>query len=181
MSKSQLKKYIKDLNREQLEEFILDIYSDVKPAKEYLDFFLNPDVTKLIDKTQSSLYSKFYRPSGEPTFNLKFSKVNDIMKDFTTKIHDPFIVADMMVYLIKLICEYGRNYSYSESFVRSIISNFRKFSNWLVTNGIEKEYHQKMTQLISMTYSIGWSCSDGVYDAIDPCFIDNYSSVHPQI
>lgn len=42
MSKAQLKKFLKDLERGQLEEFILDLYSDVKPAKEYLDFFLNP-------------------------------------------------------------------------------------------------------------------------------------------
>ncbi|MBD5357241.1 MAG: hypothetical protein HDR88_09605 [Bacteroides sp.] len=172
MSKSQLKKYLKELNKDQLEEFILDIYSDFKPAKEYIDFFLNPDVTKLVNKTQSQLYSKFYRPNGEPVTNLKFSKVNAIMKDFTNKICDPYIVADMMVYLLTLICDYGRNYSYSESFVRSVISNFKRLSNWLVTNGLEKEYHQKMENLIAMTYSIGWNCSDGVYSEIDPCFIN---------
>lgn len=172
MSKSQLKKYLKELNRDQLEEFILDIYSDVKSAKEYLDFFLNPDVTKLVDKTQLQLYSKFYRPNGEPVSNLKFSKVNDIMKDFTNKMRDPYIVADMMVYLLTIICDYGRNYSYSESFVRSVISNFKRFSNWLVTNGLEKDYLQKMKNLITMTYSIGWNCSDGVYSGIDPYFID---------
>ena len=173
MSKAQLKKFLKDLDRDQLEEFILDLYSDSKPAREYIDFFLNPNVEKLVETTQKSLYKKFYRPNGDPVSNVKFTKVNDIMKDFTDKVHDPRIVADMMVFLLNLICDYGSRYCYTESYVRSVISNFRRFSNWLVSNSLEKEYHEKMETLITKTQSIGWLCTDGVYSAIDDAFIED--------
>lgn len=170
MSKQQLKKYLKDLDREQLEEFILDIYTDVKPAKEYLDFFLNPNVDKIVKDTQKAIHTKFYRPNGDPVINIKFTKVNDVMKDFTNKVRDPHIVADMMVYLLSIICDYGSKYCHSESFARSVGANFRRLSNWLVSNSLEQEYKETMNKLIKGTYSIGWGCTDGVYNAIDPCF-----------
>ena len=43
MSKRELKAALKDLDREQLTDLILELYSDVKQAKEYLDFYANPD------------------------------------------------------------------------------------------------------------------------------------------
>ena len=170
MSKAQLKKYIQGLDREHLEEFILDVYSDVKPAKEYLDFFLNPDVNKVVDKTQRAIYSKVFRPNGDPVLKLKFTKINDIMKDFTAKVRDPHIVADMMVYLLTLLCNYGSKYYHSESFVRSLVANFGRLSKWLVSSGLENEYKDKMSSLIVKTHSIGWGCTDWVYATIDPCF-----------
>ncbi len=170
MSKAQLKKYIQELDRAHLEEFVLDIYSDVKPAKEYLDFFLNPDVNKVVEKTQRAIYSKVYRPSGEPLGRLKFSKINDIMKDFANKVRDPYIVADMMVYLLTLLCEFGLRYSHGEAFVRSLVANFGRFSKWLVSSGLENEYKDKMSSLIEKTHRIGWGCTDWVYSTIDPCF-----------
>lgn len=166
MSKAQLKKYIQGLDREHLEEFVMDIYSDVKPAKEYLDFFLNPDVNKVVEKTQRAIYSKVYRPNGEPLGRLKFSKINDIMKDLTSKVRDPYIVADMMVYLLTLLCEYGSRHRHNESFVRSLVANFGRFSKWLVSSGLENEYKDKMSSLIEKTHKIGWECTDWVYDTI---------------
>lgn len=170
MSKAQLKKYIQELDRAHLEEFVLDIYSDVKPAKEYLDFFLNPDVNKVVEKTQRAIYSKVYRPSGEPLGRLKFSKINDIMKDFANKVRDPYIVADMMVYLLTLLCEFGLRHSHGEAFVRSLVANFGRFSKWLVSSGLENEYKEKMNSMIAKTHKIGWGCTDWVYATIDPCF-----------
>lgn len=173
MSKAQLKKYIQGLDREHLEEFVLDIYSDVKPAKEYLDFFLNPDVNKVVDKTQKALYSKIFRPNGEPMTRVKFTKINDIMKDFSSKVRDPYIVADLMVYLLTTLCTYGERYCHGESFVRSLVANFGRFSKWIVSSGIEKEYKEKMETLISKTRRIGWDCTNWICNSIDPCIFED--------
>lgn len=170
MSKAQLKKYIQSLDREHLEDFVMDIYSDVKPAKEYLDFFLNPDIDKVVQKTELALYSKIFKRNGDPVLRLKFTKINDIMKDFTTKVKDPHIVADMMGYLLSLLCQYGSRYCHSESFVRSVVANFGRFSKWLVSNGLEKEYAEKMAKLIGNTYDIGWDCTSWIYNTIDESF-----------
>lgn len=126
-----------------------------------------------METTQRALYTKFYRPNGDPVLRLKFTKVNDIMKDFTTKVRDPRIVADMMVFLLNLICDYYSRYVHNEAFTKYVSSNFRRLSNWLVSSGLEKEYHEKMEKLIRKTYDIGWGCTDGVYNAINEVFTDD--------
>ena len=61
MSKLLLKKEIKDLTRNQLEQMILDAYDAKKEIKEYFDFYVNPDVEKLTEKFKVAISSEFAR------------------------------------------------------------------------------------------------------------------------
>lgn len=50
MSKALLKKELAHLDRDQLVEVILNAYSSSKEAKDYFEFFLNPDAEALLEK-----------------------------------------------------------------------------------------------------------------------------------
>ena len=56
MSKSSVKKSIKDFEAPQLQELILDLYGKSKEVKEILDFFANPDIEKKSEDYKSVLY-----------------------------------------------------------------------------------------------------------------------------
>ena len=43
MSKVALKKYLNTLQKGEIVEMVLDLYDARKEAKEYLEYFLNPD------------------------------------------------------------------------------------------------------------------------------------------
>lgn len=55
MSKSSLIKELKTLTREQLEQVIVDAYGSSREAHDYFEFFLNPDVDKLREKTLAAV------------------------------------------------------------------------------------------------------------------------------
>ena len=60
MSKAQLKKHLSALTKEQIIEVILELYDARKEAKEYLEFYLNPnDDQKLEEYKKSSVTSSF--------------------------------------------------------------------------------------------------------------------------
>ena len=44
MSRTTLRKAIKDFDAEELRQLIMDIYARSKEAKEILDFYANPDI-----------------------------------------------------------------------------------------------------------------------------------------
>ena len=52
MSKTKLKKYLQNLTHDQIMEVVLDLYDARKDAKEYMEFFMNPDVKAELDKTK---------------------------------------------------------------------------------------------------------------------------------
>ena len=63
MSKRDLKKYLTELNKEQLKEQIIDLYARFKEVKEYYDFVFNPQEQKLVDECKFKI-SKEYFPSN---------------------------------------------------------------------------------------------------------------------
>ena len=52
MSKRALKKYLTELNKEQLEEQVLDLYQRFKEVKSYYNFVFNPKEDKLLEEAK---------------------------------------------------------------------------------------------------------------------------------
>jgi hypothetical protein len=50
MSKRDLKKYVNELTKEQLEEQILELYEKFSPVKVYYNFVFNPQEEKLLQE-----------------------------------------------------------------------------------------------------------------------------------
>ena len=64
MSKTTLKRELVNMDKEQLIELILEVYAARKDAKEYFEFFLNPDVGKLLDKYELAVSKNLTALSG---------------------------------------------------------------------------------------------------------------------
>ncbi|MEZ3590325.1 MAG: hypothetical protein K1V84_04760 [Muribaculaceae bacterium] len=60
MSKLKLKKELERMSPEHLRELLLDLYDARKEAKEYLEFYINPDAAKIIER-----YAKVIDREGE--------------------------------------------------------------------------------------------------------------------
>ena len=56
MSKRNLKKYLSELSKEQLEEQLLELYEKFKDVKIYYDFAFNPNEKKLNLKYQTNIF-----------------------------------------------------------------------------------------------------------------------------
>lgn len=81
MSKAQLKKELAAMDAVQLRELILDVYSARKEAKDYFEFFLNPDVTKLTEKTEAAIRKELNR-TKRGRLCARFSKINAWLKEY---------------------------------------------------------------------------------------------------
>ena len=61
MSKTGLKKELKTLSEEQVKEMVLDLYTSCKEARQYLDFFVDPDVDELFEKHFKEIEKEAWR------------------------------------------------------------------------------------------------------------------------
>ena len=50
MSKAQLKKQLKTLEKDEIIEMVMELYDARKEAKEYLEFYLNPNEKSKLDE-----------------------------------------------------------------------------------------------------------------------------------
>ncbi len=81
MSKAALKKELESFTREQLIQVLLDTYSSSKSAKEYLEFFLNPDAEALRQK-KIDLIAKELRREKWGYSKARISHIKQALKDY---------------------------------------------------------------------------------------------------
>lgn len=101
MSKLQLKKELLNMDQNQLVQLILDAYSARKETKEYFDFFLNPDVEKLLTKYEIAVSKELSRVKRGGYCKARISFIKKLLKEFAS--YQPGFQAemDLLSYTIK--------------------------------------------------------------------------------
>ena len=119
MSKLQLKKEIKNLTREQLEQLLLDAYDARKETKEYFDFFLNPDVEKLTEKYKVSISTEFSR-SKRGHSKARISVIRKLLKEFAS-FHPGFDKEiDLQFYVVNFALMSEDIYYFSDTLMQGV-------------------------------------------------------------
>lgn len=164
MSKSTVKKYLKSLDKEALEQLLLDMYAARKEAKEFLEYVVNPDdkakfeeYKKIIAKEFSTLYRK---PK------MRFSVCKAAVRDFVSLDPDPALVADLMLcipeYASKII--YPRRYP-GEAFLKSCVNSFKAAMEYITSHGLSSHFKKRIDELLKhCASSTPWEFNAAMWD-----------------
>ena len=101
MSKRDLKKYISELNKEQLEEQIVELYDKFKEVKVYYDFVFNPKENNLVKEAKLKITNEYYPVRGKKP-KMRRSTAQKFIKHFILLGVDYYIVADIMLYNLEI-------------------------------------------------------------------------------
>ena len=85
MSKRDLKKYLNELNKEQLEEQILELYEKFTPVKVYYNFVFNPKEETLLQECKLKISHEYF-----PLQNQRQKKKAKNETFGSSKIHQAF-------------------------------------------------------------------------------------------
>lgn len=148
MSKLQLKKELAQLDREQVVSLLLDLYSSRKEAKEWLDFFIDPNVERLYEKYRAEIEKELTRGKyGRST--ARFSRIRKSIKEFSTFGVESESVIELMLYTLGLGIVVERRKYVSKTF----LTGLAKLANDILTLAdkacIFDSTHQKMTEILS--------------------------------
>ena len=120
MSKVQLKKTLATLTPEQKDELILDLYSARAEAKAYLEFFINPDIDKLIEKSTSEIAKEVFKRGSRGYNKPRISRIRNVIKNVATLNPGAEYVLALMFNTLSLLATAGnQGYWYTEISLRS--------------------------------------------------------------
>lgn len=121
MSKASLKKLLSTMDREQLIELILDAYSARKETKEYLEFFLNPDVEKLLTKYKEAAIKELRRTKRGGYSKGRISFIRNLYKELCA--FQPGYKAQMeyLLYLIRAFLAVEMFVDFSDTLLRGAV------------------------------------------------------------
>ena len=167
MSKRELRKYLKELTKEQLEDQIIDLYERFKPVKEYYDFAFNPKENELIEQCRFQI-SKEYYPVGSRKAKMRRSVAQKWIKKLMLFDADASLLADVMFFNIEIALTFsGEHFIRQESFFTSMYKSFDETLRFVSEKGILAEFKGRIEKIAGDTWDQKWPNRNAFGDLAD--------------
>jgi hypothetical protein len=160
MSKRDLKKYLSELNKEQLEEQIIDLYEKFNPVKVYYNFVFNPKEESLLQESKLKISNEYFpikKIGRRSKPKMRRSVAQKLIKHFVVLGMDPFLIADVMLYNIEIAQAYSsENQIKQELFYKSMFNSFEQAVEFIVSNGFYAEFKTRIGSIFQETADQKW-------------------------
>jgi len=164
MSKRDLKKYLAELNKEQLEEQLIELYEKFSPVKVYYDFVFNPKEESLLQEAKLKISHEYFpiqtgRKKKKP--KMRRSVAQKIIKHFVLLGVDPFVVGDIMLYNIEIAQTFASgNTIKQELFFKSMQNSFEQATQYLIASGVLNDFKSRLVGIYNEAVSQKWKNKD---------------------
>lgn len=160
MSKRDLKKYLQELSKSQLEEQIIELYEKFSPIKTYYDFVFNPKEDTLLKESKLKISNEYFpqRTSGKSRRpKMRRSIAQKYIKHFILLGVDSFIIADLMLYSIEIAQTFSAEKPVKvETFYKSMLSSFEQAVRFMIANGILEDFKSRIVTISNETIHQNW-------------------------
>lgn len=99
MSKAKLKKVLQSMTAEELSTVVMELYEARKEAKEYLEYWLEPDSGKELEKFCKLVDRQFFTSAGVNRRSPSLPEINKIVKNFMTLCYESEKVAELLLFI----------------------------------------------------------------------------------
>lgn len=156
MSKRELKKYLNDLTKVQLEEQILDLYNRFKEVKEFYDFAFNPRENELMEQCRFQISKEYYPVKGKRA-KLRRSVAQKWIKKLILLDADPSMLADVMFFNIEIAQTFsGEHMIRQETFFTSMYKSFDEALKFVSAKGILNEFRGRIQKIAGDAWDQKW-------------------------
>jgi hypothetical protein len=160
MSKRDLKKYLAELNKVQLEEQIVELYEKFVPVKTFYDFVFNPKEEIILKEAKLKISNEYFpikKLGRRSKPKMRRSVAQKLIKHFITLGVDPFIIADVMLYNIEIAQTYSsENAIKQELFYKSMFNSFEQAVDFIISNGIYADFKTRIGSIFQETEDQKW-------------------------
>ncbi|WP_395048375.1 DUF6155 family protein [Flavobacterium sp.] len=161
MSKRDLKKYLSELNKTQLEEQIIELYEKFSAVKIYYDFVFNPKEETLLQECKIKISNEYFPPrtsrnkARKP--KMRRSVAQKYIKHFILLGVDPFIIGDVLLYSIEIAQTFSADRVVKqELFYKSMFNSFEQAVIFMIANGILNEFKPRIIAINDETMRQNW-------------------------
>ncbi|HCQ13001.1 DUF6155 family protein [Flavobacterium sp.] len=156
MSKRDLKKYLSELNKAQLEEQLIELYDKFKDVKVYYDFVFNPNEHNLVKDAKLKISNEYYPIRGKRP-KMRRSTGQKFIKHFITLGVDSFIIADVMLYNIEIAQTLSsEKLISSEAFYKSMLNSFEQAISFMIEKGILDDFKSRVVAIKDESINQNW-------------------------
>lgn len=106
MSKATVKKALKGMDQDSLVEMIMEMYSARREARDYLEFWVNPDLDKETESLKAKIKKGFFIGEDKPRRKPNFTELKLLLKNYFTLCHEIDHIIDIRLYYADIIYQW---------------------------------------------------------------------------
>jgi len=160
MSKRDLKKYLTELDKAQLEEQILELYEKFSTVKTYYDFVFNPQEDNLVKDCKIKISNEYFpQRTGSKLRRPKMRRsiAQNYIKHFILLGVDPFLIGDVMLYAIEIAQTFSSERMVKqEVFYKSMFTSFKQAVIFMIANGTLTDFKSRIVSISDETIKQDW-------------------------
>lgn len=161
MSKKDLKNYLNELSKSQLQEQIIDLYDRFKPVKTFYNFVFEPKEQILLNDAKTKI-SKEYFPLNGRKPKARRSVAQKIIKHYLQLGVDPNIIADIMLFNIELAQQYNLEKKVKQDvFYKSLLNSFKESVEFITKQGLANDFLIRLQNIEQETKTQNWINAEG--------------------
>lgn len=156
MSKRALKNYLVDLDKEALEEQIIDLYERIPQVKAFYDFVFNPKEDKLVEEAKVKISNEYF-PVRRKRARKRRSIAQNYIKQFKMLGVDPKLLSDVMLYNIEIAQTYtASNLIKQEAFYKSMYNSFQEALQFITYHHLLEELYSRVESILDEVIAQDW-------------------------
>jgi hypothetical protein len=156
MSKRDLKKYLNQLSKEQLEEQLLELYDKFKNVKTYYDFVFKPNENALHKEAKLKISNEYFPIRGKRP-KMRRSVAQKYIKQFLILGVDSYIIADVMLYSVEIAQSLtSEKIIKQEAFYKSMQNSFEQSISFMIEKGVLNDFKSRVVAIQKETEEQKW-------------------------
>jgi len=156
MSKRDLKKYLQELDKEQVEAQLIALYEKFADVKVYYDFVFNPKEDTLIREAKVKISNEYF-PVRSKRAKLRRSVAKKYIKHFITLGVDPFCIADVMLFTVEIAQAYSsEKIIRQELFFKSMFSSYQQAIRFMIAEGVLPSFRSRVEAIMEESIKQQW-------------------------
>jgi hypothetical protein len=155
MSKRDLKKYLAELDKSQLEEQIMDLYQRFKSVKEYYDFAFKPNERKLIEDCKFKIYKEYFPPRGRRP-KTRRSIAKKCIKHFMQLGVAPEYTAELMLFNLETAQSYSARRKVYDSFYPAMFRFYEELIRYCISHGMQEAFAERINAVAEEAWQQDW-------------------------
>lgn len=161
MSKRALTKYLQSLDKEELENQVLELYAKFKPVRDYYGFVFNPKEDKLMEQARFKIYKEYFPVNGRKP-KARRSVAQKLIKQYLTLELDPSLLSELMLFNIETAVRFNdRKPSRQEAFYKSILNSFEQAVEYISANGLKAIHLDRLNNILDSVEEQEWMNAEG--------------------
>lgn len=166
MSKRALVKYLSELDKEELETQLMDLYNRFPVVKEYYDFVFNPKEDKLVQEAKIKISNEYF-PLKRKRPKARRSVAQKYIKHFTKLGVAPHLVADVMLFNLEIAQSFSAEKKVPDAFYKSMANSFKELVQYIAVNGLLGDFRKRIVACYQFTTGNHWPNQEDFSKSLD--------------